>query len=199
MMKSVCSSSVDHAPSLLIWHYPNLLHGRDSSPAQRRARPSLDQARREQGAAQQQSGRKRLNINGAVNAQTMRVVTRTDDSVNAQSTIDLLKRIRRKHRKAQTIYVICDNARYYHAKLVREWLESVNIVMIYLPPYSPNLNLIERLWKYFHRQVLCNRYYGKFEDFRRACEEFFAKTVPKRKRKLRRLLRDNFEILGAAA
>ena len=143
------------------------------------------------------TGRQRLNINGAINIETMQAVTRCDDTINAQSTIELFKQIERKHRKAEVIYIICDNARYYRSKLVQVFLATSRIKLIFLPPYSPNLNLIERLWKYFRKQVPCNRYYEHFEDFKRACVDFFE-TIPKYKQALRRLLTENFPILSAA-
>ncbi len=142
------------------------------------------------------TGRKRVNINGAINIDTMQTVTRCDDTINAHSTIALFKQIERKHRKAKAIYIICDNARYYYSKLVRAFTAASRIMLIFLPPYSPNLNLIERLWKYFRKQVMCNQYYERFEDFKQACLAFFE-TIPKHKRALCRLLTEKFPILSA--
>jgi len=144
------------------------------------------------------TGRQRLNINGAIHLDKMQAVTRTDLSINAQSTIDLFKQIQRKHRKAATIYVICDNARYYRSKLVQAFLETAKIKLVFLPPYSPNLNLIERLWKYFRKQVMHNRYYERFEDFKAACLTFFA-NIPKHKQALKQLLTKNFHIIQRTA
>ena len=141
--------------------------------------------------------RKRLNINGAINIESMQAVTRCDDTINAQSTIELFKKIERKHRKANVVYIICDNARYYRSKLVGLFLETARIKLVFLPPYAPNLNLIERLWKYFRKQVTCNRYYECFDDFKEACMTFF-KTIPKHRHALRQLLTENFPILCAA-
>jgi len=143
------------------------------------------------------TGRQRLNINGAINIDSMQAVTRCDDTINAQSSIELFKQIERKHRKANVIYIICDNARYYRSKLVGVFLETARIKLVFLPPYAPNLNLIERLWKYFRKQVTCNRYYERFDDFKQACITFF-KTIPRHKQALRQLLTENFHILSAA-
>jgi len=140
------------------------------------------------------TGRQRININGAINIEKMQPVTRMDQTINAESTIDLFKQIQRKHHKAETIYVICDNARYYRSKLVHAFLETAKIKLVFLPPYSPNLNLIERLWKYFRKQVLHNRYYEHFEDFKTACLMFFD-NIPKHKQALRQLLTENFQII----
>jgi transposase len=142
------------------------------------------------------TGRERVNINGAVNIDQLDVVTEFEKSVNAQSTIALLKKLIRKHRKATTIYVVCDNARYYHSRLVQDFVAETKIVLVYLPPYCPNLNLIERLWKYFRKTVLYNKYHEKFSDFVSACHTFFDSIKAKTK-DLRTLLTENFEIIGA--
>ena len=110
-------------------------------------------------------GRQRLNINGAVEIETMTVVHRFDDTINADSTIALFEQLERKHPTSKVIHIIADNARYYRSKLVQEFLETSRIVIHFLPPYSPNLNLIERLWKYFRKKVLYNHYYETFSEF----------------------------------
>ena len=144
------------------------------------------------------SGRQRLNINGAIDIETMSCATVIDAAVNADSTIMLLQQLQARHRKADTIYVICDNARYYRSRKVKEYLEDSRVVLIFLPPYAPNLNLIERYWKFFKKIVLYNRYYEKFHDFASACEEFF-RNIGRHKKKLRSLLAENFHIIGEPA
>ena len=142
------------------------------------------------------TGRKRLNINGVINIDTMNTVTRIDKSVNAQSTIELFKQVSKSYRKAKVIHIICDNARYYHSVLVREYLATSRIRLHFLPPYSPNLNLIERLWKYFRKTVLHLKYYEHFDDFKGACLSFFD-NISKHKKNLKALLTENFQILDA--
>lgn len=142
------------------------------------------------------SGRARLNFNGAVNPQTCEVVVRTDQTINAQSTIELLKMLEDKHHKAETIYVIADNARYYRSGEVQQYLANSRIKLIFLPTYSPNLNLIERLWKYFRKMVLYNRYYETFLEFKERALAFFA-NIKEHEAALRILLTDNFEIIAA--
>jgi transposase len=142
------------------------------------------------------TGRKRVNINGAVNIAQLDVVTEFDERVNAQSTIGLLRKLIGKHRKAKKIYIICDNARYYRSRLVREFIAGTKIVLVFLPPYCPNLNLIERLWKYFRKQILYNKYYEKFADFQAACHHFFD-SIKEHKDALRTLLTENFQIITA--
>lgn len=141
------------------------------------------------------SGRHRINLSGAVDPLSLDIVMRQEESVTSQSVIKLLAQLEAKHLDAKTIYFICDNAGYYTSKAVSEWVETSRIKMVYLPPYSPNLNVIERLWKYFRAQVMANIYYPTFAEFRHASSEFF-RLIRHRKHALRSLLTDNFEILG---
>lgn|GEM_PF-6147089 len=95
------------------------------------------------------------------------------DTINAIAIMSFFKKLRRHYKHAKKIYLICDNAGYNKAKEVREAAKALGVVLIYLPPYSPNLNLIERLWKFFKKNILYNRYYEKFDAFKFACEDFF--------------------------
>jgi transposase len=138
-------------------------------------------------------GRQRLNINGVLNIETLEPTTGFYDTINADSTIDLFSKVQAKHPDAETIYIIVDNARYYHSFLLKEYVKGTKIKLIYLPPYSPNLNLIERYWKFFKKKVLNNHYYETFGEFKRACESFFRKRK-KYLRELQNLLAENFHI-----
>lgn len=151
--------------------------------------------RGEEREIQSNTGRKRININGAIDVQKMEVVMRTDDTINAQSTIPLLKQIEVKHPDAAVIYVVCDNARYYYCEDVARFLAHSKVRLVFLPPYSPNLNLIERFWKYFRKHVTHNRYYEKFEQFKAACDAFFA-NLRDHADPLRSLLTENFHLFG---
>jgi transposase len=140
------------------------------------------------------TGRRRLNINGAINVQTMSAQIRFDDTIDAVSTIALFQQIEQANPTASRIIVICDNARYYRSRAVMEYLKGSRIHLEFLPPYSPNLNLIERFWKFFKRQVLYNRYYETFEKYKDACRAFFA-DLDAHAPRLRTLLAENFEII----
>lgn len=140
------------------------------------------------------TGRQRLNINGAVDIETMTAQVRFDDTINAASTIALFAQIEAAYPEANRITIILDNARYYRSKVVAEYLEHSRIELKFLPPYSPNLNLIERFWKFFKKQVLYNQYYETFNRFKSACEDFFDQLEIYEKQ-LRSLLTENFEII----
>jgi len=138
-------------------------------------------------------GRQRLNINGAINIETLESTVRFYQTINADAAIDLFKKIETKHPKANVIYIIVDNARYYRSRLLKKALKGTKIKLIFLPPYSPNLNLIERYWKFFKKKILNNYYYETFDEFTRVCESFFRKHK-KYLSELQTLLTENFHI-----
>ena len=141
-------------------------------------------------------GRQRLNINGAMNIETLEPMVRFDETINAQSAKDLFAQIEARHPMAKVIYIIVDNARYYRSRWLKKALKGTKIKLIFLPPYSPNLNLIERYWKFFKKKVLNNHYYETFGEFKRACESFFRKRK-KYWPELQTLLTENFHIQAA--
>lgn len=142
------------------------------------------------------SGRQRININGALNADTLEVVIRTDDTINAQSTLALFQALEQKHPLAESIFITLDNARYYKNALIYEYLATSKIKLLFMPPYSPNLNLIERLWKFMRKTILYNKYYEKFAEFRAEVMRFFE-NIAQYNDKLSTLLTKNFQIIGA--
>ncbi len=122
----------------------------------------------------------------------------THQRLNADTTIEFFKYIERKNPKSRKIYIVLDNAGYYKGEKIKEFLLTSKIQIIFLPPYAPNLNLIERLWKFFKKQVLYNRYYPSFAEFRTACLAFFEKkNLKKYRQKLRSLLTENFQVVSA--
>jgi transposase len=141
------------------------------------------------------SGRQRLNINGAVNIDSKEMTVDFSESINGLSTVRLFEKIDKSYPLAKRIHIVLDNARYYHSHEVRDWLaRHKRIKLHYLPPYSPNLNLIERVWKFFHEKVRSNHYYETFQEFREACRNFFRKGK-KWTAELRSRLTENFQIL----
>lgn len=139
------------------------------------------------------AGRQRFNVLGALNALTHELMTITNTSyINSDSVCELLVKIA----EASTgvpITVVLDNARYQRCKKVQEYAESLGIELLFLPPYSPNLNLIERLWKFVKRKCLYSRYYEKFQDFKAAITDCLSKTDTEYKQELDTLLSLNFQ------
>lgn len=121
------------------------------------------------------TGRKRLNINGVLDLAAMKVVEHFCDRINAQTTIELLDKIQASYPDKSRIYIIIDNARYYKNKAVEAYLarEDVRIKLKFLPPYSPNLNFIERLWHFMKKHVIGIKRRDKFKDFEADIHHFF--------------------------
>lgn len=140
------------------------------------------------------SGRDRVNINAALNAQNPTDVIHVEsDTINAQTTKELYEKIIKANPLAKTIYIISDNARYYRNKELTQWIESTPIKPIFLPPYSPNLNIIERLWKFLRKKAINTKFYRKKEEFRKAILQFF-KDIDQFHTELASLLTLNFRL-----
>ena len=143
------------------------------------------------------TGRERVNINGVYSPADQEIIVREDPSINSESTIKLLKEIEDRHPELTRIVIIRDNARYYCSQEVKNYLENSKIEFMPLPSYSPNLNLIERLWKFFKKKVLANQYYENYADFKTAVMHFFEIDVGMYKTELRSLLRENFHLFNS--
>jgi len=144
------------------------------------------------------TGRQRANICGALDAETHEMIVQEHVTLNAENTIKFFKLLERKNPNAKNIYIILDNAGYYKGEKIREYLKTSRVKLVFLPPYAPNLNLIERVWKFFKKKVLYNQYYPTFSEFRVACLEFFSKkSLRKYKTELSSLLTENFQIVSA--
>lgn len=114
------------------------------------------------------AGRQRFNVLGAMNAVTHELITVTNEAyITAPSVCELLQEIA-KLGLSLPITLVLDNARYQKCILVSELATSLNIELLYLPTYSPNLNLIERLWKFVKKQCLYSIYYSDFAAFKQA-------------------------------
>src|SRR3989344_4214227 len=142
------------------------------------------------------TGRKRVNINGALNLDDLTVLTRLEETINADAMILLIKNIE-EYQPEGEIYLILDNARYNHAVKVKEYLEqSGRVHLVFLPPYSPNLNIIERLWLFFHQKILYDKYYETFPEFKEAVLNFFQ-NIDIYKKELKTRLTDSFQTIPA--
>ena len=143
------------------------------------------------------TGRQRLNILGAYNPRQQDYVGfETTDNINALSMIDLVKQLE-AHQPIGRIILICDNARYNHARLLKDYLKDGHhrVELLFLPPYSPNLNLIERLWGLLKDRIL-RIYYPTFTAFQHAIANFFQ-SLEQYADELRSLMTQNFQILNS--
>lgn len=136
----------------------------------------------------------RVNIMGGICLDGHKVVYEQADKINEYSIQNFLYRLRKTHAGKERIHIIWDNAGYHTSKIIKAFAENLGIVLHYLPPYSPNLNPIERLWKIMHEETTYNRYYEKFSDFTEQIRYFF-RHIGKKKKLLRSRITDNFQII----
>ncbi|MGA0560344.1 IS630 family transposase [Larkinella sp. VNQ87] len=146
------------------------------------------------------SARYRVNINAVVNAlNPCEVIARQDLTINFDSTIALLEQVLAANPNKRLIHVYCDSARYYVSRQVQTWLADKPLRLHFLPPYSPNLNPIERLWngvarRFMQQKAIDSVYYPTASQFRQAVLGFLSQLEPYRAQ-LERLLVLKFAIV----
>lgn len=139
------------------------------------------------------SGRQRFNVLGAWNAVARQLVTVTNTTVvNTETMCELLGKIAALGLTGPVTLVL-DNARYQRNAVVMTMAQHLGITLLFLPSYSPNLNLIERLWKFIKRRTLYGRYHPTFADFRAAIEETLANLPTTHATNLTSLMTLNFQ------
>jgi len=120
------------------------------------------------------TGRDRVNISGAYNPMEQDLVFTEVKTVNGDATIELLQKCLEKYSDKQTITVYLDNASYHKSEQVKQFIAGQNkIKLSFLPPYSPNLNLIERLWKFANEKVINLKFYPEFSQFKEKLIDFY--------------------------
>lgn len=141
------------------------------------------------------ASRTRLNIVGAIQlGHIAEAITSQYETINGESIIDFMDKIRSKY-DLKIVHLILDQAGYHRSLLVAEHAEALNIKLHFLPPYSPNLNPIERLWKVMNEQVRNNRFFKGTNDFKEAINGFFDDILPSIGNTLNGRINDNFQML----
>ena len=139
------------------------------------------------------SGRDRFNVLGALNAITHEVIMEHNDTYVTSTTVCQLLEKLRKHYGDLPISIVLDNARYQRCLLVMTKAGELGIDLVFLPSYSPNLNLIERLWKFVKKKCLYSKYYETFVSFKMAIHDCIAQGHIQHKEELDSLLTLNFQ------
>lgn len=134
------------------------------------------------------SGKKRLNILGTYNPFTQDIVFEEHDTINAEAVIQFFKKVEAKYLSKASIFIVADQAPYFKSQEVKTYLQNSRIELIPLPTYSPNLNLIERLWKFLRKKVISNIYYEKFRHFKDAVFNFLSNESSEFKQALRQFI-----------
>ncbi len=141
------------------------------------------------------AGRTRLNIVGAIQlGHIADTITSQYETINAESIIDFMGKIR-SHYGSKKIHLILDRSGYHQASSVAKKATALNVKLHFLPPYSPNLNPIERLWKVMNERVRNNRFFKGAKDFKEAITSFFNDTLPTIGNTLNDRINDNFQTL----
>jgi transposase len=144
------------------------------------------------------AGRQRFNVLGALNAVTHELITVTNDTyITADSVCQLLRKLADLN-LGLPITLFLDNARYQKCALVQGTAALLNIELCFLPAYSPNLNLIERLWKFVKKQCLYSKYYPDFAPFKQAITDCLSQTHSQHKPALDSLLTLKFQTFEKA-
>lgn len=141
------------------------------------------------------ASRTRLNIMGAIQlGHLSEALTGQYETINAESVIDFMTKIRERY-EDKPVHLILDKAGYHLSKLVAEHARKLNMKLRFLPPYSPNLNPIERLWKVMNEKVRNNRFFKGPKDFKDAIHSFFDVILPTIGSSLNGRINDNFQML----
>jgi len=139
------------------------------------------------------SGRQRFNVLGALHAVSKQLVTLINNTyITSAEVCELLRKL--AHNASKPITVVLDNARYQRCALVQGLAQDLGIELLFLPPYSPNLNLIERVWKLVKKECLNSTYYDNFTKFRDAISGFVDNMHITHAGEASRLLTLNFQL-----
>lgn len=145
------------------------------------------------------TGRKRLNINGVLELETMQATVHYAETLNAQTTMELFSKIQEAYPDKRKLHLIVDNARYYKNKELQVYLrkKKCRIKLHWLPPYSPNLNFIERLWHYLKKYIIGTKRRQSFKEFEADIRAFFD-NLGDHEDKLRQFIGTELHLLKAA-
>lgn len=141
------------------------------------------------------ASRTRVNLSGAIQLKDLTTITQSFDTINAENTIAFLGKIKDKFPHASKIHIILDQSGYHRSQAVRAFTEQNGIDLHFLPPYSPNLNPIERLWKIMNEYVRNNQHFATPEQFRKSIKFFFENTLPEISFSLLSRINDNFSVV----
>ena len=148
-------------------------------------------------AVKSHDGRQRINLMGAYDPKTTETIVQDYKTLNQESTIDFLHHLKSKN-EGKKIHIIWDNVRYQYAKAVKETAKELEIKLVYLPGYSPNLNFIERYWGFMIKKVIVNKYYETFEQFKEAIFKFTKNKSKKVKIELLKYIPEKFHLIEPA-
>lgn len=133
------------------------------------------------------SGRKRYNVLGALDYVTKKMlVVANDNYITATEVCGMLRKVATEY-GGKKVHIVLDNARYQKCHVVQELASQLEIQLEYIPPYSPNLNLIERVWKFVKGEI-SSKYYDDFDAFKQKINSIISSMDGENKPKINRLI-----------
>lgn len=141
------------------------------------------------------ASRTRMNIVGSINLETMGVEVKQYPTLNSESMVDYWKELKKAYPQAEKIHVILDQGSYNRSEETQKGAKELGIELHYLPPYSPNLNPIERLWKVMNEQVRNNYFFESAKEFRQKIMEFFNQTWKELCQDMSSRINDNLQLI----
>lgn len=143
----------------------------------------------------QTASRTRVNVMGAVKLNEMNITSCFPEYVNAETTVSFLELLKATYPNASKLHIILDQSGYHTSKLVQAAALEMGIELHYLPPYSPNLNPIERLWKVMNEQIRNNVFFSSAKEFRETISNFFEHKIAQILPLLMGRINDNFQTI----
>ena len=145
------------------------------------------------------ASRTRLNISGAIDLKTMKVISDDFETINGASIVEFLTQVRGSYGLAKNINIILDGSCYHRSNEVKNFCKNNGITLHFLPPYSPNLNPIERLWKVMNERTRNNQFFSSPKEFREKIRHFFTHIIPEISEELRGRITDNFRVVSSVS
>lgn len=143
------------------------------------------------------ASRTRINLSGAIDLKETKVIFNSFETIDAASTVGFLAQVRNSYPKTKKIHIILDNSGYHRSKDVKNFCENHKIKLHFLPPYSPNLNSIERLWKLMNERVRNNYCFSSPAEFREKINGFFTEIIPTIPEVLQQRISDKFQVVSS--
>ena len=144
----------------------------------------------------QTASRTRVTVIGAIELSSMKVTHCFPDKVNTDSILSFFDELKSAYSSACTLHIILDQAGYHRSEETQRMAREKGIELHFLPPYSPHLNPIERLWKIMNEECRNNTFFSSAKAFRQAISNFFEERIPKITEKLRSRINDDFQVIN---
>jgi transposase len=145
------------------------------------------------------ASRTRMNLFGSINLETMEITIKEHETIDSKAMKEHFAMLRKKYPKARLIHLILDQGPYNKSAETQGYAKEYGIKIHYLPPYSPNLNPQERVWKVMNERVRDNVFFKSAKDFKNAIRDFFEEAWPQLAKEMEDRINDNFYVINPAS